>query len=320
MGRDSGKKVLVTGGAGFIGSHLVDRLLVRGHEVTVFDDLSSGSKENLDASAERMRFVKGNIRNLALVKKLVKDSDLVFHLAEFIPNTDQFGPGHVIKFSMKRPLLDLDICVRGTLNLLEAAKETETEVVFASTAAVYGNALKNPIREDAPIMPISPYGVSKAAAEMYCDLYHRIHELPVVIVRFFNVYGPRQRKYLMYDTLRKLSQNSKELTILGSGKQQRDFIYVDDVVDGLMLLSNSNKAIGEFFNVGTGTPTSVKDVVACMTETLGLTPTINYSGSSWKGDIDILVADISKIEGFGFSPKHSLKQGIKKLVESYQDD
>ncbi len=319
MGRDSGRKVLVTGGAGFIGSHLVDRLLGMGDEVTVLDDLSSGCKENLNSSAERMRFVKGNIRNLALVKKLVKDSDLVFHLAEFIPNTDQFGPGHVIKFSMKRPLLDLDICVRGTLNLLEAAKETETKVVFASTAAVYGNALKNPIREDAPIMPISPYGVSKAAAEMYCDLYHRIHELPMVIVRFFNVYGPRQRKYLMYDTLRKLAENSKELTVLGSGKQQRDFVYVDDVVNGLMLLSGSDKAIGGVFNLGTGEPSSVEDVVACMTETLGLKPTISYSGSSWKGDIDILVADISKIEGLGFSAKHNLAQGIKKLVEWFRE-
>ncbi len=313
------EKILVTGGAGFIGSNLVERLLALGHCVTVLDDLSSGNAENLP-SVQNLRFVDGDIRSFRLVKKLVADSDLVFHLAEFIPNTEQFGPGHVIKFSMRRPLTDLDICIRGTLNLLEATKETKVKMVFASTAAIYGNARSNPIREDTSVIPISPYGVSKASAEMYCDLYHRIYDVPLVIARFFNVYGPRQRKYLMYDTLLKLSKNPKELTTLGSGNQQRDFVFVDDVIDALVLLSESKAANGEAFNVGTGIPTSAREVVTCIVKVLRMNPVLSYSGSSWAGDIDVLVADISKIKKLGFSPKYNLTEGIKKLVEWYRKD
>jgi len=313
-----GKRILVTGGAGFIGSHLVEQLLDLDCKVVVLDDLSSGMLENLRFNSKRLSFVQGDVRDFALVQKSIKKSDIVFQLAEFIPNTLQNGPGHVVKFSMKNPLEDLDICVRGTLNVLEAAKEAHSRVVFASTAAVYGAAPENPIKETTPINPTSPYGASKSAAEIYCRLYNNIHNLPVVIVRLFNVYGPRQRKYLMHDTLLKLEENPHTLTMLGSGDQKRDFIYVKDAVDGLILLSAKEECYAETFNLGTGIATSVKEVVTCITNILGVTPAVKYTGRSWKGDINFLVADVTRLRKVGFAPKYSLEQGIERSISWFQ--
>ena len=313
-----GKRVLVTGGAGFIGSHLVERLLHMNCEVVVLDNLSSGRLENLPLSCKGLSFIRGDVRDFALVKKVAKNADIVFHLAEFIPNTEQEGPGHVVKFSMRNPVADLDVSVKGTLNVLEAAKQAHAKVVFCSTAAVYGEVIENPIKETTPANPISPYGASKASAEIYCKLYSRVHNLPVIIARLFNVYGPKQRKYLMYDVLLKLDKNSHTLTMLGSGNQKRDFIFVDDVVEALVLLSTKGESYGDIFNVGTGVSTPIKKVVSCITKILGVKPNVIYTGSSWKGDINILTADITKLKKMGFTPKHSLVQGIKKFVKWYQ--
>jgi len=314
-----GKKILVTGGAGFIGSCLVEQLLDLDCDVMVLDNLSSGVLQNLQFNSESLSFVRGDVRDFALVQKLTQKSNIIFHLAEFIPNTEQNGPGHVVKFSMRKPLEDLDVSVRGTLNVLEAAKETRSRIVFVSTAAVYGKTLKNPIKETTPLNPTSPYGASKSAAETYCRLYNSIYDLPVIIVRLFNVYGPRQRKYLMYDTLLKLEENPHTLTMLGSGNQKRDFIYVKDAVEGLILLSANEECYGETLNLGTGIPTSVKEVVTRITKILGVTPNVKYTGMSWKGDIKSLVADVAKLRKIGFTPKYRLEQGIERLISWFQE-
>ena len=311
------KRVLVTGGAGFIGAHLVRRLLDLNSQVVVLDNLSSGNIENLPPHS-RLSFIKGDVRNLALVKKLTKKSDMIFHLAEFIPNTEEIGPGHVVKFSMKNPFLDLDICVRGTLNVLEAARQADAKVVFTSSAAVYGDPLENPLKETTPPNPISPYGASKLAAETYCKLFNKTHDLPVIIVRLFNVYGPRQKKYVMYDILSKLKENPDALTMLGSGDQERDFVYVNDAVDGLVFLSIKEEANGQTFNFGTGVSTSIKKVVVYVTKLLGIKPIVKYTGSSWKGDINVLVADTSKLRRIGFATHYSLEQGIKEFLSWYR--
>jgi len=311
------QRILVTGGAGFIGSHLVKRLLHLNSQVVVLDDLSSGSIENLPLHP-RFSFIKGDVRNLALVKKLSKKSDIIFHLAEFIPNTEEIGPGHVIKFSVKNPFLDLDICVRGTINVLEAARQSDTKVIFTSSAAVYGNSRESSLNEIIPPDPLSPYGASKLAAETYCKLFNKTHDLAVAIVRLFNVYGPRQRKYVMHDLLSKLKGNPNTLTMLGSGNQERDFVYVKDAVDGLVFLSIKEEAIGQTFNLGTGVPTSIRKVVAYITKILGIKPVVKYTGSSWKGDINVLVADPTKLRRIGFTPKYSLEQGLKEFVSRYR--
>lgn len=312
------KRILVTGGAGFIGSHLVERLLDLNCHVVVLDNLSSGKLQNIPCDSRRLSFVEGDIRDFAMVKRVTKKADTVFHLAEFIPNTKQSGPGHVIKFSMEKPLVDLDICVKGTLNVLEAAKQAHTKVVFTSTAAVYGKTPARRFKETSPANPISPYGVSKLSAEMYCKMFNETHELPVLVVRLFNVFGPRQRKYIMYDILLKLEKNPYALEMLGSGNQERDFVYVSDVVDGLIFLSAREEAYGETFNLGTGVPTSIKEVVTLITNFLGPKPKVSYTGDSWKGDIKTLVADITKLRKIGFIPKCSLVQGIEKFVSWYQ--
>jgi UDP-glucose 4-epimerase len=311
------KIALVTGGAGFIGSHLVKRLLNLKNQVIVLDNLSSGTIENLPPRSKGLSFVKGDIRDLQLVKKLVKKSKVVFHLAEFIPNTEQSGPGHIVKLSTEKPLLDFDICVRGTLNVLEAARQTDTKIIFTSSAAVYGEPLENPVKETTLANPISPYGASKLAAEIYCKLFDEIYNVPVVTVRLFNVYGPRQRKYVIHDILFKLEKNPNNLSMLGSGDQQRDFVYVDDVVDGLIFLSGKEEYYSQIFNFGTGVGTSIKKIVKCTTNLLGVEPTVTWTQSSWKGDINSLVADPTKLRGIGFKTKHSLVEGIKKLIHWY---
>jgi UDP-glucose 4-epimerase len=310
-------RVLVTGGAGFIGSNLVDRLLRLGAQVLVLDDLSSGMRANLPRAGP-MKFVRGDVRNPKLMRKLSKEVQIIFHLAEFIPNTRQTGPEHVVKYSMRKTLLDLDVCVGGTLNVLEAARKTNAKVLFASSAAVYGQPDVNPIMEIVPLSPISSYGVSKMAAEAYCHVYAKTYGVPVVTARLFNVYGRRQRKYVMYDLLSRLRRRPRQLKILGSGKQTRDFIYIDDAVEGIILLAAREETYGQAFNLGTGQSTSVRQLVSCLTELLGVTPRVSYTGVSWEGDAQSLIADTRKIMRIGFKPKYTLEQGLTELTKWYR--
>ena len=317
QGHTSESSVLVTGGAGFIGSHLVEELIARGREVTVLDNLSSGRIENL-LTSNKVKFVQGDVRDLSLVEELVKHSNVVFHLAEFIPNTDQYGIGHITKYSMSEPLLDFDNSARGSLNVLESARKGDAKVVFASTAAVYGEPLQRPINENAPTNPVSPYGASKLCGEVYANLYNRIYGLKTVVARLFNVYGPRQRKYVMYDVLEKLRKYPSKLIIAGSGKQERDFIYVGDTVKALIHLGANDTACGQTFNIGTGKGTSILELVTLITRTLKLYPEIEYTGTSWKGDIQRLIADTGKLDNTGFVREFDLTNGFLRLLGWFQ--
>jgi len=308
----SGKRVLVTGGAGFIGSHLSEELTRNRNDVIVLDNLSSGSLNNVPKS-ELITFVHGDIRDSELVDKLVSRSDIVFHLAEFIPETRSFGSGHVVKFSIDNPLLDFDVSTRGTLIVLDSAKRYGKKLVFGSTAAVYGKT-GVPIKENTVPTPISPYGTSKYCAEEYVKLYSRAYGLPTSILRLFNVYGPRQSKYVMYDILVKLQRNPILLEMLGSGKEERDFVYVKDAVKAFIIVAEDDYSDGEVFNLGTGTPTQISELVNLMVRILGLNPKVTFSGTSWRGDVDKLVADISKISKIGYKPQYSLDEGLKELI------
>jgi UDP-glucose 4-epimerase len=310
----SGKRILVTGGAGFIGSCLVERLAKSGSQVFVLDNLSSGYESNL-LRTKSVTFYHGDVRDEEAVAKLVKKSDLVFHLAEFIPNTEKYGAGHVVKFSVDHPLVEFDVSCRGTLVVLENVRKYSKKLIFTSTAAVYGETDATCINENQPTLPISPYGASKLCAETYLQLYRRIYDLPIVTLRLFNVYGPKQRKYVMYDVLRKLAINSSELEILGTGDEERDFIYVDDVVDALLLVAEREDAIGQVFNVGSGTATKLRNLIKMMLDFLGEEPNLVFTNSSWKGNLRRLCADVTKLQKLGFSPKYQLQNGLKSLID-----
>ena len=308
------RTVLVTGGAGFIGSHLVEALITQGaKKVVVLDNLSCGHKENVPTFSN-VRFVHGDILNISLVDRLAKKCDTIFHLAEYIPETTKYGPGHVIKYSGERPLEDFEVNTKGTLIVLDAARKHRRKVIFTSSAAVYGNTGLKSITEDSKALPLSPYGASKLCAETYADLYARTYGLPIVIARLFNVYGPRQRKYVMYDLLLRMLRNSRQLDVLGSGKEERDFIFVRDAVDALLLLATHPEAEGHVFNVGTGVATPISRVVELLRRMLRIDAEVKFLRKSWPGDLGTIVANIDRIAALGFKPIFSLEKGLEKLV------
>jgi UDP-glucose 4-epimerase len=253
-------KALVTGGAGFIGSNLVDRLVEAGTEVTIIDDLSTGRLANLEpAIARGARFVEGDIRDRDRVESLIAERpDRIFHLAAQMD----------VRVSIADPVFDGDVNVLGTINLLEAVRENRSRFVFASTGgAIYGegNGRELPFDESAPELPDAPYGQSKLSAEGYCGLYRRLYGVDTVALRLGNVYGPRQNPRGEAGVIAifcgRLVQQ-QPVTVYGDGKQTRDYIYVDDVVDALVAAAESERE-GPY-NVGTGTETSVLELVSSL--------------------------------------------------------
>lgn len=313
------KRVLVTGGAGFIGSRLVERLVERKNEVYVLDNLSSGFDSNITKN-ESVSLYVGDVRNKKIVDSLVKECDIIFHLAEYIPNTANFGCGHVVKYSVDNPLLEFDVSCRGTLTVLESARHFSRKFIFTSTAAVYGETQVPYISENHSTLPISPYGASKLCAETYVQLYQRIYGIPTSILRLFNVYGPKQRKYVMYDILRKLAINSNELQILGTGDEERDYIFVDDAIEAIFLVAETENAVGEVFNVGTGKPTSSRILMKLLLDALDIEPKLIFTNSSWKGNVTRLCANTSKLQKLGFACKHQLGSGIQKMVDWFTSE
>jgi UDP-glucose 4-epimerase len=306
-------RVLVTGGAGFIGSHTVDRVLTEGFEVVVLDDLRSGLLENINAhfSTGKFRFVRGDIRDSGLVKDLVRDVDAVVHLAALIS----------VPESIKDPVLTNDVNVNGTLNLLKACVDFSVKrFVYASSCAVYGNAESLPIKEDCPARPESPYGVSKLVAENYVHIYHEDFGLETVCLRYFNVYGPRQvfgdYSGVITQFISRLAKGLP-LVIFGDGEQTRDFVQVQDVAEANMLALKNGGVAGETFNIGTGAATTINQLANVL---LGITNKTHLELKHSKpreGDIKYSVADISKAEkNLHYAPKISLRDGLMVLVKN----
>jgi UDP-glucose 4-epimerase len=307
-----GKEVVVTGGAGFIGSHLCERLIEQGTKVTVFDNLCSGKIDSIkDLFDDGLGFVQGDIRDPAALEKATRNSEVIFHLAAQTS----------VPFSMEDAKTDCEVNVVGTLNVLEAAKKADAEVIFASSSAVYGNPEKKPTPEAYPTHPISFYGLSKYVGENYCRLYHENYGLEVVMFRIFNVYGPNGHGVLP-DFLKKLKKTPDKLEILGTGRQGRDFIYVSDMVNILILSATSPKAAGQIFNAGTGTTISVTELAKKLIKHLGLDGVkISCTGGlAWEGDMDITQADISKaVNLLQWKPQVNLDEGLKKLIDSVRN-
>jgi len=307
-------RVLVTGGAGFIGSHTVDRFLADGFEVVVLDDLRSGQLENISqhVGERNFRFVRGDVRDSGLVRELVSDVDAVVHLAALIS----------VPESIRDPVLTNDVNVNGTLNLLKACVDFGVKrFVYASSCAVYGNAESLPIKEDCPARPESPYGVSKLVAENYVRTYHEDFGLETVCLRYFNVYGPRQ-VYSDYSGVitQFMGRLAKDLplVVFGDGEQTRDFVHVQDVAEANMLALKNGGIAGETFNIGTGVATTVNQLANMLLEVTNKTHLKIMHSKPRKGDIKHSVADISKARRkLHFNPKMSLKDGLEEFTKSY---
>jgi UDP-glucose 4-epimerase len=304
-----GKTVLVTGGAGFIGSHLVEAIVARGFQVVVLDNLQSGTWANLAAVMDEIRIMQGDVRNYDVLEDIIRQEklDCVFHLA-----ANASVPG-----SVKEPRYDFETNCDGTFVLLDSLRRLspDTKVVVSSSAAVYGEPECVPIRETMPMRPISPYGASKVAAEVVCRMFSDVYGLSVVVGRVFNTYGPRMPRFVVLDFLRKLSKNSDYLEILGDGKQVRDFNYVTDTVSGLVTLGLSGK-VGEAYNIASGKSSSVTELALDLLRVLGLEEQtrLSYSGASWSGDAQHWEADISKIRDLGYKAEVDLRKGLKRVV------
>jgi UDP-glucose 4-epimerase len=303
------KSVVITGGAGFIGSNLCRKLLEHDAKVTAFDNLYSGKIEFIEDLMDKgLTFVQEDVRDQAALEEATKNCEVVFHLAAQTS----------VPFSMENPKEDCEINVVGTVNALEAARKAGARVVFASSAAVYGNPEKRPTPETYPTHPVAFYGLTKLLGENYCRFYHENYGLEVVMFRIFNVYGPDCHGAI-YDFLNKLRKNTKKLEVLGTGKQSRDFVYISDMVDALLKAATSPAAPGEVFNVGTGTTTSVAELAKMIVDILGLEDVDIYftGGQAWAGDMDITLADNSKIiSKLQWKTQVSLEEGLKKLISS----
>lgn len=308
------KNILVTGGAGFIPSHLVDLAVEKGGNVTALDNLKDGKIENLEVSKDKIHFKKIDVRDFDNVKKIIKEKEIeiVFH----------FAANANVPHSVEDPKYDFETNALGTFNVLKSCLENDVEkIIYASSAAVYGEPEYTPIDEKHPLNPISPYGASKLAGEKLGFAYYCTYGIPFVSMRIFNTYGPRQSRYVMLDLLKKIRNNPHKLEVLGTGEQIRDYCYVSDTTNAFILAAENENAVGKSFNIAGGNPISIKELAELMIRILRLegNTEIYYTGKSWKGDIVRLVADVNKIKSeLRFRPKVELKDGILRLKEWFE--
>lgn len=308
-------RILIAGGAGFIGSHIVDRLLGQDIEVTVLDNFNTGLLANIKHNKDdkNFRLVRGDVRNYDLVKSLVKDIDAVFNEAAVVS----------VPRSLENPILANEVNVGGTLNLLKACLDSGAQrFIQASSASIYGNTKTLPIKEDQPPNPISPYAVAELAAENYVKIFFDQYGLETSCLRYFNVYGPRQifSVYSGVTTIfvNQLLQNQSPV-IFGDGTQTRDFVYVEDVVEANMLALNTKKAEGEVFNIATGTPSTINSLVENIRKQLGKQNLKPIHSSSRPGDIEHSYASIEKaMKILGYKPRFALQKGIVELLRWYR--
>ncbi|MGH9380289.1 MAG: GDP-mannose 4,6-dehydratase [Thermoanaerobaculia bacterium] len=309
---------LVTGGAGFIGSHLTRRLLGRGDRVTVLDDFNdfydpARKRINIAPFAAHggFRLVEGDIRDAEGVEELFAGGafDSVIHLAA------RAG----VRPSLSEPILYEDVNCIGTLRLLEAARRHGPEVfVFGSSSSVYGVNRKVPFSEDDRVdLPISPYATTKRTGELLCFNYHHLHGLKISCLRFFTVYGPAQRPEMAIHKFTDLLARGEPIPLYGDGGSRRDYTYVDDIVDGIEATLDLAPDF-EIFNLGGAETTALADLVRWLAEELAVTPRIEYLPDQ-PGDVPVTYADVSKAgRMLGYSPKVPIRQGLKRFVEWYR--
>jgi len=301
---------LITGGAGFIGSHLAQALLNRNSAVRVLDNFSSGRMENIAPFLKDISLLQGDIRDMEALRKAMRGVDFVIHEAAL---------RSVIR-SLEAPGPTNEVNVGGTLNVLLAARDAGVKrVVFASSSSVYGDTPVLPKKEDMSPAPVSPYAVSKLAGEHYCIVFSRVYNLETVSLRYFNVYGPGQDPASEYAAVIprfvKAMTNKESPTVYGDGNQTRDFTYVADIVEATISACYSPLAAGQVINVGGGRQTSVNELVVKLNRILGTQVRANHVEPP-KGEVRHGLADISKAkEKLGYSPKVNLEEGLSNFVQ-----
>lgn len=305
-------RYLVTGGAGFIGSHIVERLLALGESVVVLDDLSTGRRENLAPWLDSITFVEGDIRDLDRVWNSCIGADYVLHQAA-LPSVPR---------SVQDPIASNEANVRGTLNVLVAARKAGVKrVVYAGSSSVYGDTPVLPKHEDMPARPLSPYAVSKHTGELYCQVFARIYGLETVVLRYFNVFGPRQDPNSHYAAVIPkfvtAFQQGVAPVIFGDGEQSRDFTYVANVVEANLLACRAEHAAGEVFNIACGRRTSLNELVCALQQFIGSQVGAVHEAAR-PGDVKHSLADIGKAQRLlGYSPAVSLEEGLRRTCEHY---
>jgi len=305
------RSVLVTGGAGFLGSHLVPQLLELGYSVTVLDNLSNGKLENLVGVFDNPKFIfrRGDILDKSLLNEVFEGVDSVVHLAALID----------ISASVADPRQNHEVNIDGTFNLLHAATQHNVKkFVFASSTAVYGDVKTLPVQENIALHPISPYAASKVAGEAYCCAFAGCFGLETVALRFFNIYGLRSGKSPYSGVITKFIQkisSGEALTVDGDGEQTRDFIHVSDIVKAVILALGQSGLKGEVFNVCTGVPISINELVATLKTVTGKNPNVKY-GPARIGDIRNSYGDPALAqEHLGFKASVDLTRGLQMLLE-----
>lgn len=305
-------RILVTGGAGFIGSHLADEMIKDRYEVTVLDDFSTGKTGNIKQAitSPSFRLIRADLRSKPSVKEAVGEAEVVFHLAAQTS----------VPYSIRHPSITRDTNVTGTMNVLEACLNSQAkQFIFVSTCAVYGEAQHLPISEEHPAHPTSPYAESKLEAEQLCRKFMASHGLKTTILRPFNVYGPRMRKDQYAGVIASFLQrlrNGKPPIIYGDGTQTRDFIHVQDAVHAMKAVIGNDRAGGQTFNVATGAPTTITQLAQLLTELVDDENVKPQHTAARQGDLKQSYADIHKARSLlGFEPKVRLKQGLLSLIE-----
>lgn len=307
---------LVTGGAGFIGSHIAEALVQKGQKVRILDNLSAGKLSHIAAFKDSVEFIKGDLRSLKDCRRAVKGVSRVFHQAAM----------RSVPKSVDRPFDAHENNATGTLNLLVAAKDAKVQrLVYASTSSAYGDCKKFPQKEEYKPEPVSPYAASKLAGEHYCILFTKTYGLPTVSLRYFNVFGPRQDPESQYSVVvpkfMEQAFSGEALDVHWDGKQSRDFTHIQNVVEANWLAAHSKKGAGEAFNIANGESCSLLDLIHAIEKIVGHKLKIRHLPKR-QGDVRKTRADISKARRLlGYNPKMNLEEGLKDtwnyFVQSY---
>jgi len=303
---------LVTGGAGFIGSNLVEELIKRGEKVRIIDNFSTGRQENIQEFVPKIELVQGDIRDLDTVREAVEGVDFVLHEAALASVTR----------SIEHPLATTETNINGTLNVLIAARDAKVKrLIYASSSSVYGDNLNLPKRENMIPHPLSPYAVSKLSGEYYCQVFYRIYGLETVILRYFNVFGPKQDPVSQYAAaipkFIKAMLNGRSPSIYGDGEQSRDFTFVENVVEASILACREEKIAGEIFNIAGGKRTTINRLANLISRLLDKNVEPIYTNPRL-GDIRNSLADISKAQKLlNYQPHINLEEGLKRTLKWY---